>query len=121
VARLYRGDLLLEQGNAEWVVAERDRLKMAVADALELLGRHLVGTDATDEGIAALRRALDLDPFRDGTWRTLAETHEALGNVSAAAAARHRHRKVLVDLGVLDDTIDLRDSVRKPRIVPSPY
>jgi DNA-binding SARP family transcriptional activator len=109
VARLYRGELLLEQGNAEWLVAERDRLRLAAADALESLGRHLVGTEGLGEGVYALRRALELDPFRDGAWRTLAETHEARGDLSAAAAVRQRHRQVLVDLGVLDDSVDLRD------------
>ncbi|HYJ74601.1 MAG TPA: winged helix-turn-helix domain-containing protein, partial [Kineosporiaceae bacterium] len=109
VARLYRGELLLEQGNAEWVVAERDRLRLAAADALDSLGTHLVEaddlveTDAVVEGVAALRRALELDPFRDGTWRTLAETHETFGDRSAAAAVRRRHRRVLEDLGVLDE------------------
>jgi DNA-binding SARP family transcriptional activator len=116
VAQLYRGELLLEQGNAEWVVAERDRLRLAVADALESLGRHLVGTDGIGEGVEALRRSLQLDPFRDGTWRTLAETHEALGDLSAAAAVRQRHRRVLVDLGVLDDSVDLREPWTAPPI-----
>jgi DNA-binding SARP family transcriptional activator len=116
VARLYRGELLLEQGHAEWVVAERDRLRLAVADALESLGRHLVGTDGVGEGIDVLRRALDLDPFRDGTWRTLAETHQALGDLSAAAAVRQKHRRVLVDLGVLDGTVDLREPSTAPRL-----
>lgn len=116
VARLHRGELLLEQGNAEWVVAERDRLRMAVADALESLGQHLVGTDGVGEGIDVLRRALELDPFRDGTWRTLAETHEALGDLSAAAAVRQRHRRVLVDLGVLDDLDDPREQWTAPRL-----
>ncbi len=102
VARLYRGELLPEQGNAEWVVAERDRLRHAAADALESLGRHLVGTHRADQAVEALRRALELDPFRDGTWRTLADTHEALGDLAAAADVRRRHRRVLVDLGVLD-------------------
>jgi DNA-binding SARP family transcriptional activator len=116
VARLYRGELLLEQGNAEWVVAERDRLRLAVADALESLGRHLVGTDGVGEGVDVLRRALELDPFRDGTWRTLAETHEALGDLSAAAAVRQRHRRVLVDLGVLDELDDAREPWTAPRL-----
>jgi SARP family transcriptional regulator, regulator of embCAB operon len=118
VARLYRGELLLEQGNAEWVVAERDRLRLAAADALDALGTHLieaddlVETDGVMEGVAALRRALELDPFRDGTWRTLAETHEAFGDRSAAAAVRLRHRRVLEDLGVLDEPL--------PRAEPRP-
>src|SRR4051812_20074114 len=93
VARLYRGELLPEQGNAEWVVAERDRLRHAVADALESLGRHLVGIHRADQAVEALRRALELDPFRDGTWRTLADTHEALGDLAAAADVRRRHRR----------------------------
>jgi SARP family transcriptional regulator, regulator of embCAB operon len=116
VARLYRGELLREQGNAEWVVAERDRLRLAAADALESLGRHLVGTDEVGEGIDALRRALELDPFRDGTWRTLAATQEALGDLSAAAAVRQRHRRVLVDLGVLDEPGHPREPRMAPRI-----
>jgi len=119
VARLYRGELLLEQGNAEWLVAERDRLRLAAADALESLGRPLVGTQSLGEGIDALRSALDLDPFRDGAWRTLAETHEARGDLSAAAAVRQRHRQVLLDLGVLDDSVDLREvDLREPRTPP---
>jgi DNA-binding SARP family transcriptional activator len=116
VARLYRGELLLEQGNAEWVVAERDRLRLAAADALESLGRHLVGTDGLGEGIDALRRALELDPFRDGAWRTLAETFVARGDLSAAAAVRQRHRQVLEDLGVLDESVDLREPRTQPRL-----
>jgi SARP family transcriptional regulator, regulator of embCAB operon len=116
VARLYRGELLLEQGNAEWVVAERDRLRLAAADALESLGRHLVGTDGLGEGIDALRRALELDRFRDGAWRTLAETFVARGDLSAAAALRQRHRQVLEDLGVLDESVDLREPRTQPRL-----
>ena len=119
VARLYRGELLVEQGNAEWLVAERDRLRLDAADALESLGRHLVGSQGLGEGVDALRRALELDPFRDGAWRTLAETHEARGDLSAAAAVRQRHREVLVDLGVLDDSVDLREP-RTPRVRSSP-
>jgi DNA-binding SARP family transcriptional activator len=117
VARLYRGELLLEQGNAEWVVAERDRLRLCAADALESLGRQLVaGGDDVGEGIDALRRALELDPFRDGAWRSLAETHAARGDLSTAAAVRQRHRQVLVDLGVLDDSVDLREPRTPPRV-----
>jgi DNA-binding SARP family transcriptional activator len=116
VARLYRGELLLEQGHAEWVVAERDRLRLAAADALESLGRHLVGNDGVGEGIGALRRALELDPFRDGTWRTLAATHETLGDRSAAAAVRRRHRRVLVDLGVVDDAPEPHEPRTAPRL-----
>jgi DNA-binding SARP family transcriptional activator len=109
---LYRGDLLPEQGNAEWVVAERERLRLAAADALESLGRALTASPAEDgaEAVEVLRRALELDPFRDGAWRALAEAQEAGGDLSGAALTRRRHRRVMSELGVLDEDARSSDS-----------
>jgi DNA-binding SARP family transcriptional activator len=96
----YRGDLLPEQGNADWVVQERDRLRLGAAGAAEALGRALRATGADDAALDAVRRALELDPFRDGVWRTLVELHETQGDRAAAQSARLQHRKVLAELGV---------------------
>jgi DNA-binding SARP family transcriptional activator len=102
---LYRGPLLPEQGSAEWVLPERDRLRQATADAAESLGRALSGSGDDRAALDALRRALDLDPFRDGAWRALVQLHEAQGDRSAAQAARLRHRRVLAELGVSAEDI----------------
>lgn len=100
VRDLYQGDLLPEQGDAEWVVHERDRLRLLTADTLECLGRCLIEGGTVLEGISALRLALDLDRFRERTWRILIETYEAEGDQAAAARSRIAHRQALLDLGI---------------------
>jgi len=95
----YSGDLLPEEGAAEWVVGERDRLRLVAASAAESLARRLAGSDA-GAAVDAARRALELDPYRDSTWRLLVELHETTGDQAAAHATRERHKKVLEDLGV---------------------
>jgi DNA-binding SARP family transcriptional activator len=95
----YTGDLLPEEGAAEWVLAERDRLRLAAASAAHTLARRLAGTDAV-AAVEAARRSLELDAYRDSTWRLLVELHEATGDQAAAHTTRERHKKVLEELGV---------------------
>jgi DNA-binding SARP family transcriptional activator len=97
--RRYAGDLLPEEGAAEWVVAERDRLRVTAATVAETLARRLARHDP-EAALDAARRAVELDAYRDGAWRLLAELHQATGDHAAAAAARDGHRKVLAELGV---------------------
>jgi DNA-binding SARP family transcriptional activator len=95
----YTGDLLPEEGTAEWVVGERDRLRLAAASAAETLARRLAGSDA-GAAVEAARRSLELDAYRDSAWRLLVELHEATGDQAAAHATRERHKKILEELGV---------------------
>jgi DNA-binding SARP family transcriptional activator len=97
----YGGDLLPEDGSAEWVVAERERLRLAAADAGEQLAR--AEATAGDVGIAVeqARRALSLDTYRDSTWRLLIQLHERAGDLSAAHAARRQYGKILAELGAI--------------------
>jgi DNA-binding SARP family transcriptional activator len=95
----YAGDLLPEEGAAEWVVGERERLRVTAATAAEALARRLADVDA-EAAVDAARRAVELDAYRDSAWRLLAELHETTGDQAAAHAARERHRKVLAELGV---------------------
>jgi DNA-binding SARP family transcriptional activator len=96
----YGGDLLPEEGPAEWVVAERDRLRFAAARAWCELGRRL-GDDAEfAEAVDAVRASLRLDPYSDDAWRLLVDLHTRAGNPAAAQAAAREHGQVLADLGV---------------------
>ncbi len=96
----YGGDLLPEDGPAEWVVGERDRLRLAAADAAHALA---LAELAAGDGAAAVddvRRCLHLDPYRDAAWHLLVRLHQENGDEAAARAAQAQRQKVLEDLGI---------------------
>jgi two-component SAPR family response regulator len=114
---IYVGDLLPEAGPSEWVVSERERLRLeaagAAASAARLsrsLGR---GTDAAQ----LAQRAIDLDPLRDTSWLLLAEIQESIGDVSSAALTRRQHARVRTELDIADDQRPIRVS---PAVDPRP-
>lgn len=97
---LYRGDLLADEGSAEWVAGERDRLRLAAADAAQLLAElHLEGGRPA-EAASAADRGLRIDQYRDGLWRLLIQAAEAAGDRAAARRHQDRYDTVLRDLGV---------------------
>jgi DNA-binding SARP family transcriptional activator len=100
---LYTGDLLPEDGPAEWVAAERERVRAAAGAAAEALAADCLALGRLDDALAAAGRALDLEPTRDGAWRLLRTVHELRGDPAAAARASAEHARVVADLleGVL--------------------
>ena len=96
----YGGDLLPEEGAAEWVVAERDRLRIAAAGAWCALGRRLGDDGDFSEAVDAVRAGLRLDAYSDDGWRLLVDLHTRAGNPAAAQAAALEHAQVLAELGV---------------------
>ena len=97
----YGGDLLPEDGSAEWVVAERERLRLAAADAGEQLARAEAAAGDIGTAVEHARRALSFDTYRDSTWRLLIQLHERAGDPSAAHAVRRQYGKMLAELGAL--------------------
>ena len=95
----YGGDLLPEDGSAEWVVAERERLRLAAADAGEQLARAEAAAGNIGTAVEQARRALSFDTYRDSAWRLLIQLHERAGDLSAAHAVRRQYGKVLAELG----------------------
>jgi DNA-binding SARP family transcriptional activator len=94
VLDLYAGELLPEVGAAEWVLAERDRYRLAAADAaVQVAG---LATDA--QALRAAHRAVDLDPLRDSSWLLLADLQEEQGDPTAAAATRREHARICAEL-----------------------
>ena len=77
---LYRGDLLGEAGPAEWVVAERERLRVAAATAAYTAAQLSLRLRAPAEALPLARRATVLDPLRDSAWALLAEIQERMGD-----------------------------------------
>jgi len=97
---LYRGDLLPEDGPAEWVVAERDRLRQEAAEAATALGAAELRRGCPGAAAEALERGLRIDPFRDTAWRLLVGAYDLVGDFAAAARTRRGYARVLADLGV---------------------
>ncbi|SFK68664.1 ATP-, maltotriose-and DNA-dependent transcriptional regulator MalT [Geodermatophilus ruber] len=96
----YRGELLPEEGAAEWVVRERDRMRVRAARACaRLAGLHLAAGELA-AGVTAARRGVEIDPFADESWRLLISAYDRHGDSAAAARARREYAEVLDDLGV---------------------
>ncbi|WP_448612547.1 AAA family ATPase [Modestobacter sp. URMC 112] len=98
---LYRGDLLPGDGPAEWVVGERDRLRVQVAGAARELAEDCLVLGDLRAGIEAARRSLELDAFQDAAWHLLADLHQRAGDRAAAAHARRQHSSTLAGLAGL--------------------
>jgi DNA-binding SARP family transcriptional activator len=96
----YGGDLLPEDGSAEWVVGERERLRLAAADAGERLARAEAAVGNVGAAVEQVRRTLAFDTYRDTAWQLLVQLHEKTGDLSAAHAVRQQHHKVLAELGL---------------------
>lgn len=98
---LYTGDLLPEVGPAEWVVAERERLRLLAATTAAETARGALLLGELAAGVRAAQRSVDLDPYHDSSWDLLIELCQRAGDHSAAAVARRAHARVHADLGVV--------------------
>jgi serine/threonine-protein kinase PknK len=100
VLDLYRGELLPEEGPAEWVVeARRELTEQVLACACRLATLEL---DAGDPSAAtrAARCGLAVDRFHDPLWRLLITAQERAGQPGAAARSRREYGAILAELGV---------------------
>jgi DNA-binding SARP family transcriptional activator len=96
----YRGELLAAEGAAEWVTAERDRLRLAAADASQLRAEVLLEEGRPADAATEADRGLRIDQYRDALWRLLVSANEAAGDVAAARRSQERYDAVLRDLGL---------------------
>lgn len=97
----YTGELLPEDGPAEWVVKERERYRIEAGDAAHALAE--LHRERGDAGAAAsvCERAVRLDPYRDATWRLLIAAHTEAGDQVAATRARRGYEELLHELDLV--------------------
>jgi DNA-binding SARP family transcriptional activator len=100
ILELYRGDVLPEDGPAEWVTGTRDRYRLRAAEAAACLAELELRRGDTTAAAAAARRSLHIDRWRDATWRILIEAYRRAGDVAAAERARRAYEAVLASLDV---------------------
>lgn len=90
--RCHGGELLPEVGAADWVLAERDRLRLITAGALAKLARAGLSMDRPDLALEPAQQLVQLDPFRDTAWLLLARIERTIGDHNAAEQTMGRYR-----------------------------
>ncbi len=98
---LYRGDLLEEEGPAEWVVKPRDHYRAMAADLAERLAAAEHASGAFAAAVRTCHRGLEIDRYRDRLWRLLVAAHRDSGDQAAAGRAARDYATVLLELGVV--------------------
>lgn len=96
----YAGDLLPEEGPADWAVTARDRYRATATDAADLLADLELDRGHPAAAVTAARRALDLDPHDDAAWRLLMRAQQRAGDHASAARTRAGYERVLRTLDV---------------------
>lgn len=96
----YRGDVLGEDGPAEWLVPIRDHYRLRAGEAAGDLAEALLELGDHQGAAAAARRSTELSPWRDASWRALQVACRRAGDPAAAERARADYRRVLAGLGV---------------------
>ncbi|CUU59585.1 AAA ATPase domain-containing protein [Parafrankia irregularis] len=96
------GELLPAGRPTDWLLTERERLRVVLATACERVSRLLTEAGRHAEAARLAERGLDVDRYRDGLWQVLALALRANGQPAAAALAEVRYRSMLAELGVSD-------------------
>lgn len=101
----YGGDLLPEEGPAEWVVELREHYRTQAVDvAREAAELALIDGD-TRAAIDACRAGLAIDRYDDPVWKLLIEARQAAGDASAANRDRLEYEAILNELGVAEASV----------------
>ena len=97
---LYAGELLPEEGPADWVIERRDHYRAnAVEAAVGLAEEAMLGADYVT-AVRACRFGLELDRYQDTLWRMLINARDRAGDAGAASRDRREYASVLEGLGV---------------------
>ncbi|MBW3662404.1 MAG: winged helix-turn-helix domain-containing protein [Actinobacteria bacterium] len=96
----YTDEVLPEAGPADWVVRERERITVAVADAAERLADLELRAGDVVAASTAAERGLAVDRYRDRLWKVAIAAAERSGNAADAARLKEQYRAVLNELGI---------------------
>jgi DNA-binding SARP family transcriptional activator len=97
---LYGGDLLPEEGPADWIVARREHYREAAVEAAEGLATESMLVSDYATAVRACRLGLEIDRYQDSLWRILIEARDRAGDASAATRDRREYAALLEGLGV---------------------
>jgi DNA-binding SARP family transcriptional activator len=118
LSTLTHADDLLADWDAEWVVAQRERLRQLRLEALERLAEDLTDRGLVGQAVEAGLAAVADDPYRESAHRVLIEAYLRNGNVAAAVDQLRRLRQTLrSELGVVpsDELVARVGRTRRPQ------
>jgi DNA-binding SARP family transcriptional activator len=96
----YSGDVLPEDGPADWVADRRDLTRLAAVDAAQRVAEILLRLDNAEGAAQAANAGLRIDRYHDPLWRLLIRARDEAGDQGAASRARAGYNKMLTELGV---------------------
>ncbi|HEY7628739.1 MAG TPA: BTAD domain-containing putative transcriptional regulator [Ilumatobacteraceae bacterium] len=96
----YRGDLLLDEGPADWVVAQRDSLRLDMVRACTIGGEAALKLGMPAEATRMSERGLAVDRYADALWRLQIESLEQANDKASAERVRRSWQEMMADLGV---------------------
>ncbi len=97
---LYRGELLAEDGPAEWVAERREAVRLKAVDASQALAEILLSQGEADRAAGACSVGLQIERYHDPLWRLLISARDQAGDQGAATQARLSYDRMLAELGV---------------------
>ena len=115
---LHAGDLLPEEGPAEWIIGERERRRLDLTELGAALAEGLLAGGEPGEAAWVCRKSLQVDRYHDPLWRTLVRACDQAGDPAASARARRDYQALLLELGlpVSNGSIDGPAPVESPPV-----
>ena len=99
-ADVYRGDLLLDEGPAEWVVGHRDALRLEMIRACTIAAEAAMKLGMPHEATRMSERGLAVDRYADSLWRLQIESLEQSSDKTSAERVRRSWQEMMEELGV---------------------
>ena len=97
---LYAGELLPEDGPAEWAIEPRERFRAGALEAAQGLAELLLKQGDPAAAANACATGLWIDRLHDPLWKLLIQAREQAGDPGAASRARRDYARVLEELGI---------------------
>jgi DNA-binding SARP family transcriptional activator len=97
---LYGGDLLPQDGPAEWAVERREHFRREAVEAATIVAEEAFAAGDLDTAVRVCRRGLELDRFHDPLWRVLIAARDQAGDSGAAGRDRREYASILEGLGL---------------------
>jgi DNA-binding SARP family transcriptional activator len=97
---LYAGEVLPEDGPAEWAIEPRERFRAGALEAAQGLAELLLKRGDAAAAAQACATGLWVDRLHDPLWKLLIEARERAGDPVAASRARRDYARVLEELGL---------------------